>query len=53
MTSDLAVQILDAAGKSLPGAQIEVRVERVQAALTRFANSFIHQNELDMQPILR
>ncbi len=44
MTSDLAAQVLDAAAKSMPGAQIEVRVERLRSALTRFANSFIHQN---------
>ncbi|GIH10100.1 peptidase U62 [Rhizocola hellebori] len=44
MTSELTAQVLDAAIKAMPGAQIEVKVDRIQSALTRFANSFIHQN---------
>ncbi|HCT78153.1 MAG TPA: peptidase U62 [Micromonosporaceae bacterium] len=43
-TQELAAQVLDLASRSLPGAEVEVRVERLQSALTRFANSFIHQN---------
>ncbi|WP_117210119.1 TldD/PmbA family protein [Allorhizocola rhizosphaerae] len=37
-------QIFEQARKALPGADIEVTVEHNRAALTRFANSFIHQN---------
>jgi predicted Zn-dependent protease len=41
---DLAAQALELAARALPGAQLEVRVDRAESALTRFANSFIHQN---------
>ncbi|WP_020525690.1 TldD/PmbA family protein [Catelliglobosispora koreensis] len=39
-----ADQVLQAMAKALPGADVEVRVEYRDSALTRFANSFIHQN---------
>lgn len=42
MTS--AEQVLELAAAALPGADIEVIVDRNDFSLTRFANSFIHQN---------
>ncbi|HKT05028.1 MAG TPA: TldD/PmbA family protein, partial [Rugosimonospora sp.] len=51
---DLASQVLDlvraAAG---PDAQAEVTVERVDLGLTRFANSYIHQNVADTTTVVR
>lgn len=44
MTGQLAQQALDLAAQVIPGAEVEARIERTQSALTRFANSFIHQN---------
>lgn len=44
MTEALAAQALERAVAAIPGAHLEARVERIQSALTRFANSFIHQN---------
>lgn len=41
---EIAEEVLDAARKAMPGAQIEVKADRVSMGLTRFANSFIHQN---------
>ncbi len=37
-------QILEQAQKALPGADVEVVVDHNRSALTRFANSYIHQN---------
>jgi predicted Zn-dependent protease len=44
---ELAEQALELVSRKLPGAQIEVRADRRESALTRFANSFIHQNVAD------
>jgi predicted Zn-dependent protease len=44
VTGELAAQALELAVRALPGAQLEVRVDRTESALTRFANSAIHQN---------
>ena len=42
---DLAAEVLDRVGRAAgPGAEAEVRVEHRALALTRFANSYIHQN---------
>lgn len=41
---DVADSALDRATAALPGAEIEISVDRHQLALTRFANSVIHQN---------
>jgi predicted Zn-dependent protease len=51
---DLAAQVLDAV-RRLAGAQAqaEVLVEHVSLALTRFANSYIHQNVTDHRTSLR
>ncbi|MEV4414451.1 metallopeptidase TldD-related protein [Catellatospora sp. NPDC049609] len=40
----IAEQVLDLAQRALPGAEIEVSADAVHRALTRFANSRIHQN---------
>ncbi|BCJ72396.1 peptidase U62 [Catellatospora sp. IY07-71] len=40
----IADQVLGLAVRELPGAEIEVSVDAVHRALTRFANSRIHQN---------
>lgn len=48
MTEDLAGRVLDLAAAELgPDAEIEVFADRRRAALTRFANSYIHQNVAD------
>jgi predicted Zn-dependent protease len=44
-TEDIASQVLDLVRGT--GAEAEVLVEREELALTRFANSFIHQNVAD------
>jgi predicted Zn-dependent protease len=41
---DVAGSALDRATAALPAAEIEISVDRHQLALTRFANSVIHQN---------
>ncbi len=41
---DTAASALDRATAALPGAEIEISVDRHRLALTRFANSVIHQN---------
>lgn len=54
ISQDLAAQMLDlvraAAG---PSAEVEIQVERRNQALTRFANSFIHQNIVDDSATVR
>ncbi|MBV1849062.1 TldD/PmbA family protein [Catellatospora tritici] len=40
----IADQVLDLARRALPGGEVEVGADSVHRALTRFANSFIHQN---------
>lgn len=42
--NDISERILDAARAAMPGAEIEVKADRVSVGLTRFANSYIHQN---------
>jgi len=45
MTTDLAAQAIElAVAKAGTGAEVEVYVDRTELALTRFANSYIHQN---------
>jgi len=41
---DLATRVLEMAQRASPGAEIEATVDRHRLALTRFANSVIHQN---------
>ncbi len=41
---DLAARILERVVAGSPGADVEVSVDRDRVGLTRFANSFIHQN---------
>jgi len=41
---EVAEHVLDLARKAMPGAEIEVKADRTSTGLTRFANSFIHQN---------
>ncbi len=41
---DLATRVLQQALAASPGAEVEVSVDRTESALTRFANSVIHQN---------
>jgi predicted Zn-dependent protease len=41
---DLATRVLEQALAASPGADVEVSVDRTASALTRFANSVIHQN---------
>lgn len=41
---EIAERVLDAARAAMPGAEIEVKADRVSVGLTRFANSYIHQN---------
>ena len=43
-SADLAAEVLDLVGRAAGGAEAEVQVDRTDYALTRFANSFIHQN---------
>ncbi|MEU8078437.1 metallopeptidase TldD-related protein [Catellatospora citrea] len=42
--STTAEQVLDLAVRALPGAEVDVTADAVHRALTRFANSRIHQN---------
>jgi len=44
---DLAQQTLDLATAAAAGADVEIVVDRTRLALTRFANSVIHQNVAD------
>ncbi len=44
MSADVAARVLSLVGAALPGAEAEVVVSGGESALTRFANSFIHQN---------
>lgn len=41
---EITAQVLDLAGRALKGAEIEVTADHRRSALTRFANSCIHQN---------
>jgi predicted Zn-dependent protease len=42
--ADIAAEVIDLVGRAAAGADAEVLVDRTDYALTRFANSFIHQN---------
>ncbi len=53
MTGDLTRQVLDLVAKHAPGAEAEVTAETQTLALTRFANSFIHQNVADTTTTVR
>lgn len=46
-SSDVAAQVVELVGKSNPAAVAAVTVSRTSLALTRFAESFIHQNVAD------
>jgi predicted Zn-dependent protease len=50
---DVAGQVLDLVRDAAPSAQAEVLVERREQALTRFANSQIHQNVADSATVVR
>jgi predicted Zn-dependent protease len=50
---DIAARVVDLVGAASPGAQAEVVVEGGELALTRFANSFIHQNVADATTSVR
>ena len=45
---DLAAQVIDLVAAAAPGAEAEVVVDTTNLALTRFANSFIHQNVAEL-----
>ncbi|GAA2515076.1 TldD/PmbA family protein [Pilimelia columellifera] len=44
---DVAATVIELARAAAGSAQVEVSVDRAQSALTRFANSYIHQNVAD------
>jgi predicted Zn-dependent protease len=50
---DLAGRIVDLVTKSTPSAEVEVSVDTTSLALTRFANSMIHQNVADETTTVR
>jgi predicted Zn-dependent protease len=50
---DLASDVVGAVVADAPGADAEVTVEHAEQALTRFANSAIHQNVVDRSRALR
>jgi predicted Zn-dependent protease len=47
MSAALATAVLELVRTAAPGAEAEVRVAESTLALTRFANSFVHQNVAD------
>ena len=51
--AELAARVVDAVISRAPGTQVEVMVERTDQALTRFANSAIHQNVADESTVVR
>jgi predicted Zn-dependent protease len=53
MTLDTAAAVVDLVRAASPGAEAEVVVETVEHALTRFANSYIHQNVADATTSVR
>lgn len=50
---DLAGRVVELARKAAPGAEVEATVEHDQRALTRFANSAIHQNVAESTTAVR
>ena len=53
MSTQLAATVLELVARSAPGAEAEVVVRREDLALTRFANSHIHQNVADASVAVR
>jgi predicted Zn-dependent protease len=53
MSTQLAATVLELAARSAPGAEAEAVVRREDLALTRFANSHIHQNVADASVTVR
>jgi predicted Zn-dependent protease len=53
MSTQLAATVLELVARSAPGAEAEVVVRRDDLALTRFANSHIHQNVADASVTVR
>jgi predicted Zn-dependent protease len=53
MTTQLAATVLELVTRSAPAAEAEVAVRRENLALTRFANSYIHQNVADASVTVR
>jgi predicted Zn-dependent protease len=51
--SDIAAQVLDFVKAQSPTAEAEVTVDTSELALTRFANSFIHQNVAEATTAVR
>jgi predicted Zn-dependent protease len=51
--ADIAAQVLDLVRAAAGAAEAEVTVSRYDSALTRFANSFIHQNVQDVATTVR
>ncbi|MDQ3542376.1 MAG: TldD/PmbA family protein, partial [Actinomycetota bacterium] len=45
--TDLAATVVELIGNAEPNADVEVTTDRTEQALTRFANSTIHQNVAD------
>src|SRR6476661_5983858 len=50
---DLAATAVEMAAAAAPGAEVEAAVDRNELALTRFANSVIHQNVAEDVTALR
>ncbi len=50
---DIAAQVLDLVKSESPAAEAEVTVDNTELALTRFANSFIHQNVAEATTAVR
>jgi predicted Zn-dependent protease len=53
MSTELAATVLELVARSAPGAEAEVVVRREDLALTRFANSHVHQNVADASVAVR
>ncbi len=53
MSVDIAAQVLDLVKSQNPAAEAEVTVDTTDLALTRFANSFIHQNVAEATTTVR
>jgi predicted Zn-dependent protease len=53
VSTDICAQVLDLVKSQSPTAEAEVTVDATDLALTRFANSFIHQNVADATTTVR
>ena len=53
MSTDICAQVLDLVKSQSPTAEAEVTVDTTDLALTRFANSFIHQNVAEATTTVR